>query len=237
MNPSFISLVWLAGPLSGMLVQPYIGILSDSCTHSWGRRRPFIVGGTVSTVACMMALPWTRETVELFCGAFGGNPYGRAVVIVTQVLAAFWIWCMQIAIQPLQCGIRALIVDQCPQDQQVLASAYAGRVVGIGSILGYSTAFINLPLILPLLGNTQFKALCLVSSVGVILTVAIQCLTIHEAPSSGVDAAQKNRACFLGSFNDILRTIETMPRKIKRVCVVQFFAWLAWFPFLYYITT
>ncbi|KAH8648203.1 hypothetical protein BGZ60DRAFT_390772 [Tricladium varicosporioides] len=237
MDPSFVSLVWLAGPLSGMLVQPYIGILSDSCTHPWGRRRPFIVGGTVSTVTCMMVLPWTREIVEVFCGSFGGDPYGRAVVIIIQVLAAFWVWCMQIAIQPLQCGIRALIVDQCPQSQQVLASAYASRVVGVGSILGYSTAFINLPLILPLLGNTQFKALCLVSSVGVVLTVAIQCLTIHEEPSHGVDADPKKRACCLGPFKDILLTIETMPKKIKRVCIVQSFAWLAWFPFLYYITT
>ncbi|QKX63215.1 uncharacterized protein TRUGW13939_10384 [Talaromyces rugulosus] len=45
--PSLVSLVWLAGPVCGTLLQPFIGYKSDTCTHRWGRRKPYIIYGTL----------------------------------------------------------------------------------------------------------------------------------------------------------------------------------------------
>ncbi|TGO50302.1 hypothetical protein BOTNAR_0397g00090 [Botryotinia narcissicola] len=105
--PSYlISLVWLAGPLSGAIVQPYIGILSDRSQHYFGRRRPFII-------------------------------IGRSAMICKGLTAAAWIWALNIAIQPVQGGLRAIIVDCVPPKQQVKACGYASAAAGIGSILGY----------------------------------------------------------------------------------------------------
>ena len=50
MSKALVAFVWVAGPVTGVLVQPYIGILSDRCRISWGKRKPFMVGGTVGTV-------------------------------------------------------------------------------------------------------------------------------------------------------------------------------------------
>jgi solute carrier family 45 protein 1/2/4 len=47
LTKSKLSLVWIAGPLSGLIMQPIVGIMADKSTSRWGRRRPVMVGGTV----------------------------------------------------------------------------------------------------------------------------------------------------------------------------------------------
>ena len=50
MSKSTVALVWLAGPLSGLLIQPIVGSISDSCTSPHGKRRPFIWGEHIFTI-------------------------------------------------------------------------------------------------------------------------------------------------------------------------------------------
>lgn len=68
---SLMALVWIAGPLSGALVQPYVGMLSDNCRISWGKRKPYMIGGTIATVLALGALAWAREIVKGFMSIFG----------------------------------------------------------------------------------------------------------------------------------------------------------------------
>lgn len=58
--------VWVVGPLSGLIVAPIVGTLSDRCTSNFGRRRPFIVGGVVATVLGMIVFSQAREIASLF---------------------------------------------------------------------------------------------------------------------------------------------------------------------------
>lgn len=234
--PSLISLVWLAGPLSGAFVQPYIGIMSDRCQHPWGRRKPFIIFGTVATIICMLALPWTADVNAFLFSSFGGEVEGRAAVVVRGLVAAAWIWALNISIQPVQAGIRALIVDSCPAKQQVQASAYASCITGIGSIFGYSSGFIPLPQVLPWFGNTQFKGLCVIASVALGSCVAITCSIVQERKVVW-QAHELREEHGIAVFRQIFKRLKRIPRAIRRVCMVQFFAWMGWFPFLFYITT
>lgn len=66
LSKSRLSLVWVAGPLSGLVMQPIIGMLSDKSTSPYGRRRPFMVAGTAAVVACLLLLGWTGPVVDLF---------------------------------------------------------------------------------------------------------------------------------------------------------------------------
>jgi solute carrier family 45 protein 1/2/4 len=43
---AFSSFIWLCGPITGLVVQPFVGIWSDKCTSKYGRRRPFILVGS-----------------------------------------------------------------------------------------------------------------------------------------------------------------------------------------------
>ncbi|EKD14902.1 uncharacterized protein L3040_003882 [Drepanopeziza brunnea f. sp. 'multigermtubi'] len=232
-----IALVWLA-QLSGAFVQPYIGILSDSCENRWGRRRPFIILGTVLTIICTIGLPWTPDCVAFLFSLFDGNSreWRSSELLATQILASMWIWALNISIQPVQSGIRALIIDSVSLPQQVQASAYASCVIGFGSILGYSTAFVDLPLLLPWLGDTQMKGVCVIASVALGSTVALSCLTIKERK---LDAASfpKHSSGLLGRLRELFANFRIFPSKILKIFAVQFFAWLSWFPFMFYITT
>ena len=65
LSKSKTSAVWVAGPLSGILVQPIIGAIADRSTLRWGRRRPFMIGGSIFVTFCLMMLAWASEIVAL----------------------------------------------------------------------------------------------------------------------------------------------------------------------------
>jgi solute carrier family 45, member 1/2/4 len=73
LTKSTISLVWIAGPVSGLIMQPLIGIIADRNTSSWGRRRPFMMFGCVIVAAFLLALGRAEEIVNFFMGVEPGN--------------------------------------------------------------------------------------------------------------------------------------------------------------------
>lgn len=157
-------------------------------------------------------------------------------MICKGVMAAAWIWALNVAIQPVQGGLRAIIVDCVPPKQQVKACAYASSAAGIGSILGYTAGYISLPKYLPWLGDTQLKGLCLIASVALGSTVAITCFVAKEKRFVGMDLNLRKQS-FVETFIQVFKSMKTCPREIRQICVVQFFAWIGWFPFLFYITS
>lgn len=68
LSKSKLSLVWVAGPLSGLVMQPVVGMVSDRWTGRWGRRRPFMVGGTVGVCVLLLGLGWMGDAVGWFVG-------------------------------------------------------------------------------------------------------------------------------------------------------------------------
>ena len=66
LSKSRTSLVWIAGPLSGLIMQPIVGVISDRCMSRYGRRRPFMIIGSFIVAACLLVLGWTKEIVESF---------------------------------------------------------------------------------------------------------------------------------------------------------------------------
>ena len=66
LSKSKLSLVWIAGPLSGLIMQPVVGMISDRSKSKYGRRRPFMVAGTVAVFVCLLVLGWTKELVGWF---------------------------------------------------------------------------------------------------------------------------------------------------------------------------
>lgn len=71
-------LVWLAGPLSGLIIQPVVGVFSDTLDWKFGRRRPFILIGAVLTVLSMYMVAYAKEIAQAFVGT--GGKGGRAIV-------------------------------------------------------------------------------------------------------------------------------------------------------------
>lgn len=236
MSKSLLAFVWIAGPLGGVLVQPYVGIRSDNCRSRIGKRVPFMIGGALITAISFLCLAWTREMVQAILGIFGANPDSNVVQITSIVSAIFWVYVLDFSINTVQAGIRAFIVDNVPLHQQEDANAWAGRMTGIGNILGYISGYEKLPKIMPWLGRTQMQVLCAIAAIAICSTVAISALYIRERdPRLG--APPSENPGLLSFFVRSFQSAKRMPLQIRKVCMAQFFAWLGWFGFLFYMTT
>jgi len=66
LSKSHMAIVFLAGPLSGLVMQPLIGVMADGCTSRWGRRRPYMMIGTILCVLAMLLLGWTKWVAQWF---------------------------------------------------------------------------------------------------------------------------------------------------------------------------
>ncbi|KAK2766036.1 hypothetical protein FQN54_007551 [Arachnomyces sp. PD_36] len=237
MSKSLMAFVWIAGPLTGTLVQPYIGIRSDNCRICWGKRKPFMIVGGAATVISLLALAWAREIVGGFLGIFGVSPTSEGTKITAIVLATILMYCLDFAINTVQAGIRAFIVDNAPAHQQESANAWASRITGVGNILGYISGYLDLPKYLPFLGNTQFKVLCAIASLSLAVTLLISCLYIKERDPRLEGPPSAENPGLISFFSRIFKSIRRLPPQISKVCEVQICAWIGWFPFLFYSTT
>lgn len=198
-------MIWLMGPLAGTFVQPLIGVWSDAVTCQWGRRRPFVIGGTAGLLVGLMVL---SEAEEL----------ARLVGTSSRVFAIFGVCMILLFVQPLQMGARALIAEQSPPHLVSQTNGWASRWIGLGSVTGYLLGALNL--------GDSMKMLYAIAAALLILSVAITCWTTRETPPlAPLDKFRLNSAS--GKIS----------KPIKQIFKVQLFAWMAWFPLLYYGST
>ena len=79
---STLSLIWVAGPVSGVIVQPLIGMMSDRSKFKWGRRRIFIVISTIGVVAGFIGMGRTREIIRWWTGRSDWESVRDAVIVL-----------------------------------------------------------------------------------------------------------------------------------------------------------
>nr|CAG8440775.1 8867_t:CDS:10 [Entrophospora candida] len=192
LSKSLMSLVWVAGPLSGLLMQPIVGALSDNSTSRFGRRRPFMVIGSLVVAIALMFIGWTQEIVYSLV-----DEESPTSLTLKKSLAVVSFYLLDFAINAIQASCRALIVDSLSTSQQEEGTAWAGRMIGIGAVF-------------PFLGGTQLQVLCALASIILLSSIGITCWTISEK---------------------VLQR-----RTVRLLCTTQFFAWIGWFPFLFYAT-
>ncbi|GFS44113.1 sucrose transporter 4 [Actinidia rufa] len=101
---AWASAVWLCGPLSGLLVQPLVGHLSDRCTSRFGRRRPFISAGAASIVAAVVIIGYSADVGWLL-----GDREGSRKGAIGAFVVGFWL--LDVANNVTQGPCRALLAD------------------------------------------------------------------------------------------------------------------------------
>ncbi|KAI9266917.1 major facilitator superfamily domain-containing protein [Phascolomyces articulosus] len=226
------ALVWLAGPLSGLLVQPLIGALSDKSTSRFGKRRPFIVVAGILTCFSMLGVAYAKEIGEFASRIMHGDPAvaGHTNAIIVAVVSFYF---MDFTLNGVQAICRALILDIPPLWQQELANAWSARMSNAAQVIGYFVGFIDLVKIAPWLGDSQMKGFCIVAIVVFIITLGITCLAVHEKPLEREDDQDMP---WYHTLAYIWRAFTTLPKEVQSLCNTQFFAWMGWFPFLFYST-
>ncbi len=86
LTKSKTSLVWVAGPLSGLIMQPIVGVLADRSTSIYGRRRPIMVLGALLVGVCLLVLGWTKEIVGYFVAE---GPFRKSCTLFVAIMAIY----------------------------------------------------------------------------------------------------------------------------------------------------
>ncbi|KPV77581.1 uncharacterized protein RHOBADRAFT_8597, partial [Rhodotorula graminis WP1] len=235
-SKSMMSIVFLAGPLSGLIVQPLVGVLSDRCKSTLGRRRPFIVAGCACSSLSVLMLGWSKEIAAVFAD--------DGTTLVRPLLTSPTPTSSDFSVNVIQAMDRSLLVDVVPPAQQPAVNAWAGRMFGFGAVFGYWIGGIDLVWwTRGWLGGEQLKVLTIFTSVLLIGTHAVTVTCVRERiliSRAGDDADGGGSGSSSGALRalaDVWHTIRHLPRPIQQVFNVQFSGWIGWFPVLFFSTT
>ena len=218
-----LPLLWIAAPLTGMLVQPVIGYFSDRTWHpTWGRRRPFFFLGAVLATLALFFMPNSG----------------------TLLVAAGMLWVMDASINISMEPFRAFVGDLLPAGQRTTGFATQSFFIGVGSVIaaGLPWVFTNLFHV----ANTapqgvippSVKYAFYAGAVAFFLAVMYTVFTTKEYPPADMVAFEREKAegrvfdglkeSFMGIFN--------MPKAMKQLAVVQLFTWFSLFAMWIYST-
>ncbi|KAF6818616.1 sucrose transport protein [Colletotrichum sojae] len=232
LTKSNTSLVWVAGPLSGLVVQPIVGAIADESKSKWGRRRPFIVMGSAITAVALMILGFTKEIVGLFISD------KETARIFTIILAVMAIYVVDFAINAVMSCARSLIVDTLPIEKQQTGAAWSSRMSAIGHMIGYIAGAVDLVAIFGTwLGDSQFQILTVMATFFMIFSSAVTCWAVTERVLVSTRQDPRKPMGKFKVFRQIWSTLLHLPPRIQAICWAQFWSWIGWFPFLFYSTT
>ncbi|RCH84746.1 hypothetical protein CU098_006903, partial [Rhizopus stolonifer] len=239
LSKELTALVWLAGPLSGLLVQPLIGAFSDKCTSRLGKRRPFIIVAGLLTCLSMIGVAYARElgywAATLLSTDNDTEAIKRAAHTNAIMVAVASFYFLDFTLNAVQAICRALILDIPPLWQQDIANAWSARMSNTAMVIGYFVGYVDLVKYFPWLGDSQVKVFCIVAIFVFVATLTITCLTTKEKVVERKDDDDMNQPWY-STFYYIWRAFRFLPRPIQTLCNTQFFAWMGWFPFLFYST-
>ncbi len=211
-----IPILWIAAPLTGLIVQPIIGYLSDrTWSPRWGRRRPFFLVGAVLSTIALFFVPYSSEVW----------------------MAAGFLWILDASINISMEPFRALVADKLPDDQRSFGFVVQTLIIGIGTWVAS-----NLPALFTSLGVSnsanpgeipQSVYVAFAVGAGVFLTsILYTVFTTDEDPPADLAAFEADKASSRGfgaGVREILENIVSMPRVMRQLGVVQFFSWFAFF--------
>jgi len=213
-NPDTIPILWLAGPVTGLLVQPIIGSLSDRTWNWLGRRRPYFTTGAILASIGLFLMP---DSPALWA-------------------AATLLWILDASINISMEPFRAFVADKLNEAQRTQGFIMQSFFIGIGATLANA-----LPLILrnlgvegststgiPLTVYYSFK----VGAAAFLICVLYTVLTSSEYPPEDMEEFErlkKEKQGVSKFFAEIMDAMKEMPKTMKQLAVVQFFTWLGLF--------
>lgn len=217
-----IPLLWLAAPVTGLLVQPLVGYFSDRTWCRLGRRRPYFLGGAIFSMIALFLMP-------------------QASAIWMAVIA---LWILDTSVNVSMEPFRAFVGDILPEPQRKTGYAMQSVMIGAGAVIA---SF--LPQILTSLGvsteaplghipNTV-KYSFYIGAVVLIVAILATIKTTPEYPPADMEEfkkLQRQSVSFVETVREMVRAFVTMPRTMRRLAVVQFFTWAAFMVMWVYFT-
>lgn len=216
-SPFIYGLIWLAGPFTGMVVQPLVGALSDKTVSPLGRRRPYLLGGALLASLALLIFPNSGGIAEGLASLTGLH----LPAVTGLLIAAIMIWVIDACVNVAQGPYRALIPDVVPEEQYSIANSYISLAIGLGSVVAAGTApFLKWAFGYQMSIPAQFVMAALAFTLGMIWT----CITIKEGKrehENKQETVQNNV-----SFWQSLKEFFALSPEVSKICTMQFFTWI-----------
>ena len=224
-SPFLFGLIWLAGPFTGMVVQPLIGALSDKTRTPLGRRRPYLLGGALLSALALWAFPNSASITAWMSNILHINFAPWAALL----FAAVMIWILDACVNIAQGPYRALVPDVVPQEQHSIANSYISLAIGLGSVVAAGTApFLKWAFGYQMPINAQFIMAALAFSLGMIWT----CIAIKEHNLTKAEDKAEEKFNFIQSLKDFF----ALSPEVGKICWMQFFTWIGNMCMMIYFT-
>ena len=227
-NEAELPMLWLAGPVTGLIVQPVIGSISDGTwSPKFGRRKPFFLIGALIASLALIAMPFSSSIW----------------------MAASLLWILDaannIALEPY----RAFVSDKLPKKQYSIGFLVQSFFTGLGSIMSNFTPVILVSFGILALSDTMDNGVPVstywafgIGAIASIGTILVTVLTTSEYPPTeeGLAVINANKAkgnAFSRTLKEIKEALMKMPKTMRQLIPVMFFSWYAMFCYWQYLTS
>ncbi|MFM8789611.1 MAG: MFS transporter [Chthoniobacterales bacterium] len=209
-NESQLPLLWLAAPVTGLIVQPIIGYMSDRTWNRLGRRRPYFLVGAILASLALLAMPHSGVLW----------------------MAAGLLWILDASVNVSMEPFRAFVADLLPEEQRTVGFAMQSVFIGAGAVIasllpgwlgkwGVSTA--------PTAEHAIPQVVVWAFTIGAVvflLSVLWTIVTTKEYPPEDMEELRRKKQ---EGWSEIWVAFKEMPARMKQLAAVQFFTWMALF--------
>ena len=220
-NEATLPLLWLAGPMTGLLVQPLIGAMSDRTLSPRGRRTPYFLAGAI---LCSIALLWMPFSAALW-------------------MAAGLLWILDVGNNVTMEPYRAFVNDRLDESQHSIGFLTQSAFTGLGQTLAYLT-----PSILVFIGvngdrvNARGIPLITVGAfiIGSLLSITSILWTVRTTKELPLTPSERARIETMprgiaSTMREVAGAVREMPLTMKQLALMQLFQWYAMFCYWQYI--
>lgn len=222
-EPDKIPILWLAAPMTGLIVQPIVGYMSDRTWNNMGRRRPYFLTGAILASIGLILMPHSSALW----------------------MAAGLLWVLDASINISMEPFRAFVADILPKEQHTRGFTMQSFFIGIGAVLAAVLPWLMLN-VFGMEGTSEhgvpdfLKIAFTLGGICFFLAVLYTVRTTKEYPPEDMQAFLKMKEDTKGikhAFSEIFASISHLPRVMKQLALVQFFTWLGLFLMWFYFTT
>jgi maltose/moltooligosaccharide transporter len=213
---SELPILWLAAPVTGLLVQPVIGYMSDRTWNRFGRRRPYFLAGAVLASVALVLMP---NSSALW-------------------MAAGLLWLLDASVNISMEPFRAFVADKLPKRQRAQGFAVQSVFIGLGAVLSSALPFI-LTNYFGVAGSAADGSIppavhiaFYIGAAAFLLAVLWTVISTPEYPPEDMPAFQRMKAerrGVVGFLREFVLGLEGMPQTMRQLAVVQFFTWMGLF--------
>ena len=209
-----IPLLWIAAPLTGLIVQPIIGYLSDNTWHPvLGRRKPYFLIGAILSSVTLFFVPYSS----------------------TLWMAAGFLWILDASINISMEPFRALVADKLPDSQRSYGFVTQTLIIGIGTWIASNLPYfvsslgvsdVALPGVIPDSVKLAFGIGAFVFLSSILFTI----FTTKEYPPKDLKKFNEQQGRnFKSMLSEFTKHFIEMPLTMKKLGLIQFFSWFAFF--------